>query len=132
MSHNGYSGYPGAGQNTMVTAAAVAYGPIPTDPYRSFLNVMSRYDMPEEAKDCLSKMQEYIDSVEDGKEPTKEQWLCIRENMLKFWAIMMTHVLTKDSEAAAYKDRINAMLDLQAKQEAWKNAYQIYQTSSKI
>lgn len=123
--------YPGAIQEvpygTSMAASTVACSGV--DIYKGFLNVMARYDMPEEAKECLSKMQEYIDAVEDGKEPNKEQWLAIRENMLKYWAIMMTHVLTQDMEMQAHKDRMNALLDLQAKQQQWQTAYQIYNKS---
>lgn len=110
-----------------ITGTAVS--PTPFAPtYHPFAAIAAKYDLPEEAKEALNKAQNTMDSIID-REPTKEEWLAIRENMLKFWASLISYTLTKDAMSNMTRQNAQMQLEAHIQQQKYQQALQIYQST---
>lgn len=98
-----------------ITVAGVGTGPPPISggsfTFTPWPAVQNKYDLPEDAKRALEEMQVMMDNI-GSTPPTPEQWLQVRECMLKYWAAMISHILVSDQ---LFNDR-QYQLQLEAQQ----------------
>lgn len=99
--------------------------------------VQSKYNLPEDAKKAIEDLQVMIDSL-GSTPPTPEQWLQIRECMLKYWASMISHILVSDeifNNHKQYKLQLEAqqkLMEMQQLQAQWASYAPIVTSTAKI
>lgn len=92
MNYNLYAPIMTAGPTRTGISAPVP----PTHWYRA----LNKYEMPEAARQALEAVQTKIEEIGD-KQPTEAQWLALKESMVKYWAVMIADLLTRQDQEKA-------------------------------